>query len=140
VKDQGACGSCWYACTRLSILTNSISIFLSFLPSASFPFHLCHHISHMSPYFTYVTIFHIMQGLLCRGTDRVRRHLGWLRHYLHYLVHTADDQMVGAVIHRLVMSPQCMHTCEMTVTDDVRISLTTHLLRFSTALTTTTAA
>ena len=91
VKYQGSCGSCWYAYTRLSILTNSSSIFLSFLPFTSFLF------------LTNVNILHIMQGLLCRGADRVRRHLGWPRNYLHYLVRTADDQMVGAVIHRLVM-------------------------------------
>ena len=69
-------------------------------------------------FLTCVTILYIMQGLLCRGTDRVRRHLGWPCHYLHYLVHTADDQMVGAVVHRLLLY---MHTCEMIVTDDVRM-------------------
>jgi Cathepsin propeptide inhibitor domain (I29) len=103
VKYQGSCGSCWYACIRLSILTNSSSIFLSFLPFTSFFF------------LTYVTILNIMQGLLCRGTDRVRRHLGWPCHYLHYLVHTADDQMVGAVVRRLLL---CVHTCETIVTSD----------------------
>ena len=42
VKYQGSCGSCWYACTRLSILTSShLSTFYFVLLS-----YMCHHTLH----------------------------------------------------------------------------------------------
>jgi C1A family cysteine protease len=46
VKYQGSCGSCWYACTRLSILTRSHLPTFFFVPHS----YICHHTSfHAGP-------------------------------------------------------------------------------------------